>query len=98
MRIDVARFYVDTARIYLAGGNRQPAERLLVRANRMDETNFDALQALAFLASQDGKIFEAIKWMKDVTSMLQQYSLAKMQVWTGEDGLVIGRAQLTAPQ
>lgn len=35
---------------------------------------------------------------KDVVRMLQQYSLVKMQVWTGEDGLVIGRAQLTAPQ
>ncbi|MFK7790104.1 MAG: hypothetical protein AB8C95_11515 [Phycisphaeraceae bacterium] len=34
----------------------------------------------------------------DVVRMLQQYSLVKMQVWTGEDGLVIGRAQLTAPQ
>ncbi len=41
---------------------------------------------------------QAIKWMKDVVGMVQQYSLAKMQVWTGEDGLVIGRAQLTAPQ
>lgn len=35
---------------------------------------------------------------KDVVRMLQQYSLVKMQVWSGEDGLVIGRAQLTAPQ
>ena len=35
---------------------------------------------------------------KDVVRALQQYSLVKMQVWTGEDGLVIGRAQLTAPQ
>ena len=35
---------------------------------------------------------------KDVVRMLQQYSLVKMQVWTGEDGLVLGRAQLTAPQ
>jgi len=34
----------------------------------------------------------------DVVRMLQQYSLVKMQVWTGEDGMVIGRAQLTAPQ
>lgn len=69
MRIDVARFYVDTARIYLAAGSRQPAERLLVRANRMDPTNFDALQALAFLASQDGQVFEAIKWMKEVAKL-----------------------------
>lgn len=35
---------------------------------------------------------------RDVVRMLQQYSLVKMQVWTGEEGLVIGRAQLTAPQ
>lgn len=34
----------------------------------------------------------------DVVTMLQQYSLAKVQVWTGDDGLIIGRAQLTAPQ
>ena len=34
----------------------------------------------------------------DVVEMLQQYSLAKVQVWSGDDGLVIGRAQLTAPQ
>lgn len=34
----------------------------------------------------------------DVVTMLQQYSGAKMQVWSGDDGIVIGRAQLTAPQ
>lgn len=36
--------------------------------------------------------------LMDVVRLFQQYSLAKMQVWRGEDGLVIGRAQLTAPQ
>lgn len=36
--------------------------------------------------------------LMEVVRVFQQYSLAKMQVWTGEDGLVIGRAQLTAPQ
>jgi hypothetical protein len=34
----------------------------------------------------------------DVVTMLQQYSRMKLQVWSGDDGLVIGRAQLTAPQ
>lgn len=34
----------------------------------------------------------------DLVEMLQQYSLVKMQVWKGKDDLVIGRAQLTAPQ
>ncbi len=36
--------------------------------------------------------------LMDIVQMFQQYSLMKMQVWTGEDGLVIGRAQLTPPQ
>jgi len=36
--------------------------------------------------------------LMDAVQLFQQYSLAKMQVWTGEDGLVIGRAQLTPPQ
>ncbi len=34
----------------------------------------------------------------DVVQLMQQYSLMKMQVWSGDDGLVIGRAQLTPPQ
>ncbi|MEO0477062.1 MAG: hypothetical protein AAF085_13985, partial [Planctomycetota bacterium] len=34
----------------------------------------------------------------DMVRVFQQYSLVKMQVWTGEGDLVIGRAQLTAPQ
>ncbi|MGB0767097.1 MAG: hypothetical protein ACPGYV_05260 [Phycisphaeraceae bacterium] len=36
--------------------------------------------------------------LMDMVQLFQQYSLMKMQVWTGEDGLVIGRAQITAPQ
>ncbi|MEM6504658.1 MAG: hypothetical protein AAF711_04235 [Planctomycetota bacterium] len=36
--------------------------------------------------------------LMDVVRVFQQYSLVKMQVWTGKDGIVIGRAQLTPPQ
>jgi len=35
--------------------------------------------------------------LRNAIKIMQQYSLIKMQVWSGEDGLVIGRAQLTAP-
>lgn len=49
------------------------------------------------LAGEEAMPIETDQAM-DVVRMLQQYSLVKMQLWTGEDGLVIGRAQLTAPQ
>lgn len=39
-----------------------------------------------------------IENLYDVVTMLQQYSGMKFQVWQGDDGLVIGRAQLNAPQ
>lgn len=39
-----------------------------------------------------------IEGLYDIAGMMQQYSRMKMQVWTGEDGLIIGRAQLTSPQ
>lgn len=34
----------------------------------------------------------------NVIDLMQQYSRMKVQVWSGEDDLVIGRAQLTPPQ
>ncbi|XAL99681.1 hypothetical protein OT109_19140 [Phycisphaeraceae bacterium D3-23] len=33
----------------------------------------------------------------EMIQMLDQYSLMKMQLWRGEDGLVVGRIQITAP-
>jgi hypothetical protein len=41
---------------------------------------------------------QATAWLGDIAMMFQQYSLAKMQIWAGEDGIVIGEAQLTPPQ
>ena len=35
---------------------------------------------------------------QDMMQMLEQYSQVEMQLWTGEDGLIIGRAQLIAPE
>lgn len=33
----------------------------------------------------------------DLAEVLQQYPVFKMQLWTGDDGVVVGRAQLLAP-
>lgn len=52
----------------------------------------------AIAGEADGPMPAEIENAFDFVEMIQQYSLAKMQVWTGKDGLVIGRAQLTAPQ
>ena len=52
-------------------------------------------EVLAGAEQQNPMDFEGLF---DLTGMLEQYSLVKMQVWSGDDGLVIGSAQLTAPQ
>ena len=62
---------------------------------KLFEANKQLPQALGGQAFSDPETIEALK---DVAAMFQQYALVKMQLWTGEDGIVIGRAQLTAPQ
>lgn len=48
------------------------------------------------MVGEDNKPLELDK-LFDFVKMIQQYSLMKMQIWSGEDGVVIGRMQLTAP-
>lgn len=38
------------------------------------------------------------KALKDVASVIQQFSGMKIQIWRGEDGVTIGRAQILTPQ
>lgn len=69
LQIDIGTFYVDISRIYLAAANPQAAELLLLRASRMNPENIDCRQALAFMAAQQGKSFEAIRWMSEITDL-----------------------------
>ncbi|HBE66909.1 MAG TPA: hypothetical protein DDW52_02040 [Planctomycetaceae bacterium] len=69
MGVDIANVYVNSARVYLAGGLTPAAELLLLRAARMSPGNIDCRQALSFLAGQKGQAYEAIRWMKEVAEL-----------------------------
>ncbi|GIX00271.1 MAG: hypothetical protein KatS3mg111_3603 [Pirellulaceae bacterium] len=66
-RIDMATFYVDMSRLYLARQALGPAATLLVRASRMDPQNVEARRALAWLAVRQGRVFDAIRWLSEVS-------------------------------
>lgn len=69
IRIDVARLYVDMARVYLSAGGVQAAELLLLRASQMDLQDSDSRQALAFISVNQGKVYEAIRWLGEVAEL-----------------------------
>lgn len=69
LSIDVGNFYVDMARVYLAGGYRPAAERLLLRTSQLDKTNSECRKALAALATGDGKIFDSIRWLNELSQL-----------------------------
>lgn len=69
IRIDVARHYVDMARVYLAGGQIKSAELLLTRAARMNPSDVDSRQALAYFGANQGKSHEAIRWLREVAAL-----------------------------
>lgn len=95
MRIEVEGKPHRLAQTPVLAMNAQPdrfASLMLSWINMLDEKGLPE----AIAGDQDMPI--QTEHAKDVVRMIQQYSLIKMQVWTGEDGLVIGRAQLTAPQ
>ncbi len=69
IQFDVGKLYVDMARVYLAGGFRKSAELLLLRASRMEPENVDARQALAAAAVGQGKPFDAIRWLSEISEL-----------------------------
>ncbi|MCA9131114.1 MAG: tetratricopeptide repeat protein, partial [Planctomycetales bacterium] len=69
LKIDIGELYVDIARVYVAAGMNKAAELLLLRASRMLPENIDCRQALAFLAAQQSRSFDAIRWMKEVAQL-----------------------------
>lgn len=95
MRIEIEGKPHRLAQTPVLAMNAQPdrfASLMLSWINMLDKKGLPDILA----AGEDMPI--QTEHARDVVRMLQQYSLVKMQVWTGEDGLVIGRAQLTAPQ
>ncbi len=66
---DVSRIYVDMARVYLSGNQPAAAELLLLRSSEMDAANVDCRQALAFLSMNQGKTFDAIRWLKELAEL-----------------------------
>ncbi len=67
--LDAARLYVDMARVYLAGGQIASAELLLLRASRMNPTDLDCRQALAFVALNQNKLQDAIRWLREIATL-----------------------------
>ncbi|MGB1124709.1 MAG: hypothetical protein ACPG4Q_05850 [Phycisphaeraceae bacterium] len=97
MRIEIEGKPHRLAKTPVLAMNAQPdrfGSLLLSWINLLDEKGLPE----AIAGEAEGPLPADIDNAKDVVRMLQQYSLVKMQIWTGEDGLVIGRAQLTAPQ
>ncbi len=64
--LDAARLYVDMARVYLAGRQAESAELLLLRASRMNPTDVECRQALAFLAANQNRLPDAIRWLREL--------------------------------
>ncbi len=67
--LDAARLYVDMARVYLAGGQVGSAELLLLRASRMNPMDVDCRQALAFIALNQNRLHEAIRWLREIVEL-----------------------------
>ncbi len=64
--LDAARLYVDMARVYLVGRQAASAELLLLRASRMNAADVDCRQALAFLAVNQDRLPDAIRWLREL--------------------------------
>ncbi len=64
--LDAARLYVDMARVYLVGRQAASAELLLLRASRMNPTDVECRQALAFLAVNQDRLPDAIRWLREL--------------------------------
>lgn len=69
LKIDVGNLYTDMARVYLAAGQTKNAELLLLRATRMNPTAVEPRQALAWIASEKGFNFEAIRWLRQISEL-----------------------------
>ena len=67
--LDAARLYVDMARVYLAEGQPNSAELLLLRASRMNTQDTDCRQALAFIALNQAKPHDAIRWLRTIAEL-----------------------------
>ncbi len=78
LNIDIGNLYVLMARTYLAGGYRDAASLLLLRASRMNPQDPECRRALAFLALGQGKTFDAVRWLTEVLEITpDDYSVVK---------------------
>ena len=76
LQLDVSNTYIDAARVYMAGGFRKAAELLLLRSSRMNPSNIDCRQALAAISVGQGKLYDAIRWLKEIDALQpNQYSI-----------------------
>jgi tetratricopeptide (TPR) repeat protein len=94
LRIDVAKFFVDMARVYASGGKSTAAELLLIRAMRMDPASVEPRRAMAAFAMAKGKPFGAIRWLTEVSELLpNDYTLVKEIVKLYVDQSMIPEAE-----
>ena len=78
LRFDVGKLYTDMARTYLAGGHRDACGLLLLRASRMSASDVECRRALAFLAVNQGKFFDGIRWLTELQVLTpKDFSIAK---------------------
>ena len=75
---DVGKLYANMARTYLAGGHRDACGLLLLRVSRMNPTDPECRRALAFLAVNQGKYFDGIRWLTELQALTpKDFSVAK---------------------
>jgi tetratricopeptide (TPR) repeat protein len=65
----IARLYTDMARVYLSAGDTRSAEFLLRRVTRIQPSDIDSRQAMAFLANTQGKTRDAIRWLRNLAEL-----------------------------
>lgn len=69
LSVDVAELFTLMSRVYVAIGNTDDAQLLLVRASRMNPNDISSRQALAWLSKQRGRIFDSIRWLRQVAAL-----------------------------
>lgn len=105
-REQVARTYVEAGRVYLAEKNLSAAERLWHQASRLDPSNVDCRQALAWLHLQQGEVPQTIAVLQELAQLEPknlgyQLEIARLHAESGrtaEAEKVLRDIQRTAPQ
>lgn len=69
LQIDVANLYTDMAKVYIGAGGVPSGKLLLLRAQRMSPQSVEPYQALAWLARNEDRYLDAIRWLTGLSKL-----------------------------